>query len=129
MGLQGGTDMYSYVGGNPLSSSDPAGLLTVAGVYAGGVCILGSGAKALYELHEVNVALEAANKAFEEMKKLEEEKRACNDPARKAGIDQQISALKRQRAASMVKVTASGFTAGTFVLIGVVVCPAVAALF
>ncbi len=35
IGLEGGPNVYSYVGGNPLSYSDPLGLNPVGGAYAG----------------------------------------------------------------------------------------------
>ena len=120
---------YRYANSNPLIYRDPTGLLTPLGVTLGGACILADGAATIHEWNDVSEALDAVNAARAEIDKLEQEKSSCGDEARKAEIDAQIRALRLQRAANIVKATASGFGVGAGIAAGVFICPAVAAFF
>jgi N-acetylmuramic acid 6-phosphate (MurNAc-6-P) etherase len=72
--------------------------------------------------------LKAANEAFQQIKKLEDERSQCKDERRKREIDEQIGELSRKKAAEILKATASGVKVSILIVVGGAVCGAISPL-
>ena len=126
VGLYAGINTYAYVRMNPLSLTDPSGLITPLGVAIGGACILASGANIIYDLHTLTSVLEEVNKTNAKIKELEHK---CPTTEARAAIQPEIDELRRKGAGLALQKGALGLRLAGVIAVGLAVCPAIAALF
>lgn len=102
IGLRGGLNSYAYTFSSPLRFSDPDG----QGILGFAVCSAIAAVARYEDLRAIDEALEAANKVFAEIQKLEREKTQCTDANRRLEFDVQIRDMRLQAAKDRARVGA-----------------------